>query len=75
MPAHSRIVVAVPTKNMLAFSFPGPVGWSFVSLAGGSESGKLALSRVGGFEMDISITKCFMGEGDDILSLEEHRLS
>lgn len=31
-----RIVVAVPTKNRLAFSPPPLVGWSLVELASGS---------------------------------------
>jgi hypothetical protein len=45
------IVVAVPTKYMYAFSFPGLEGWSLTSLAVGRLSGTVAplgKSRVAG---------------------------
>jgi len=57
------IVVAVPTKNRLAFSPPALLGWSFVSLASGSWAGGFApagRSRVGGSETLGSRVRCFM---------------
>lgn len=38
-PSHSKITVAVPTNINLASSPPALEGWTFVSLASGSESG------------------------------------
>ena len=49
-PAHSRIVVAVPTKYRLAFSEPVVAGLNFTSFASGIV-GRVAVSecsRVGG---------------------------
>lgn len=66
-PAHSKITVAVPTKNKLAFSAPFTLGCSLVSVASGSELGTVgaAWSRVGWRCLDGSSVRCWIG--DDIV--------
>jgi hypothetical protein len=57
------MVVAVPTKNKLAFSSPALVGWSFVALAFGSDDAKGSArlwSRVGCSDARGLIVRCFI---------------
>lgn len=62
------MVVAVPIKRMLAFSAPSlPCGLAFVSLAAGSESGKVSSSRVGGNGLVGSKVMLCFASGDDIV--------
>lgn len=58
-----KTVVAVPTNNNLAFSPPALLGWIFVSLASGRESGTSALggrSLVVGCALLGSRVRCFI---------------
>jgi hypothetical protein len=58
-----RIVVAVPTKNRLAFSPPALVGWSLVELASGSVEARgsaRSWSRVGCSARRGLIVRCFI---------------
>lgn len=58
-----KTVVAVPTNNNLAFSPPALLGWIFVSLASGRESGTSALggrSLVAGCALLGSRVRCFI---------------
>ena len=58
-----NIVVAVPTNNSCAFSPPALVGWNFVALASGRESGNVApvgRSLVAGCAWVGSRVRCFI---------------
>ena len=54
------MVVAVPTKNRLAFSPSVPAGWTLVSFALGKDVGCCAWSRVDGSSFRGSRDRCFM---------------
>ena len=55
-----NMVVAVPTKNTLAFSSSVPAGWTLVSFALGRDVGCCAWPRVGGSSFRGSRDRCFM---------------